>query len=249
MPDRNELVMATIRKIMPYGAFCILPEYDNLEAFLHVSEVAPRWIKNIHEFISEGQKHVMKIHRVDRDRNQVDVSIKRVSDEERRRKQEQVRTEKRAEKLLELSIKTSKASLKPEEAAKIIEEQFGDVYSCFREAMEGGDSVLKELDLPKALKAAMVEIAKKNIKKPTVIVTGVISLTCFGPGGVSDLHKALDVDDKSVSILYLGAPSYKITVTASDYKAAEKTLAAVVEQIKGFAQKNNCEFGFEREKA
>ncbi|HID73373.1 TPA: translation initiation factor IF-2 subunit alpha [Candidatus Micrarchaeota archaeon] len=249
LPDRNELVMATIRKIMPYGAFCILPEYNNLEAFLHVSEVAPRWIKNIHEFISEGQTHVMKVYRVDRDRNQFDVSIKRVSDEERRRKQEQVRTEKRAEKLLELSIKTSKASIKPEDATKIIEEQYGDVYSCFREAMETGDNALKDLDLPKALKTTIVEIAKKNIKKPTVVVTGTISLVCYGPDGVADLKKALEVSDKSVSILYLGAPSYKVTITAPDYKAAEKKLAKVVEQIKGFAQKNNCEFGFEREKA
>ena len=56
LPDHDELVIAVIKKIMPYGAFCSLPEYGNVEAFLHVSEVAPRWIKNIHEFISEGQK-------------------------------------------------------------------------------------------------------------------------------------------------------------------------------------------------
>ena len=45
---------------MPYGAFCTLPEYKDLEAFLHVSEVAPRWIKNIHDFISEGQRYVVR---------------------------------------------------------------------------------------------------------------------------------------------------------------------------------------------
>jgi len=249
IPDRNELVMATIRKIMPYGAFCILPEYDNLEAFLHVSEVAPRWIKNIHEFISEGQTHVMKIHRVDPERNQVDVSIKRVSDEERRRKTEQVRTEKRAKKLLELSLKTAKSSMTVEEAENAIEEHFGDAYSCFKEAMEDGESALKPLDFPKALKTVMVEIAKKNIKKPIVTVSGVITLVAYGEGGVSDVKKALDISDKDLSILYLGAPSYKISIKAEDYKSAEKKLAKFVEQIKDFAQKNNCEFGFEREKS
>jgi translation initiation factor 2 subunit 1 len=79
LPEENELVMAVIKKILPYGAFCSLPEYNNLEAFLHVSEVAPRWIKNIHEFISEGQKHVVKVHHLDKEKNQVDISIKRVS--------------------------------------------------------------------------------------------------------------------------------------------------------------------------
>ncbi len=249
LPDRNELVIARIRKIMPYGAFCVLPEYGDIEAFLHVSEVAPRWIKNIHEFISEGQTHVMKIHRIDKERNQVDVSIKRVSDEEKRRKTEQVRTEKRAQKLLELSLKTAKSDMKAEEAAAAIEEHFGDVYSCFKSAMEGGDAALKPLDFPKALKTVMVDIAKKNIKKPTVLISGLISLVCYSSDGVDVIKKALDIKDSSASLLYLGAPTYKLSVKAPDYKTAEKKMAAIVEQIKDFAQKNNCEFGFEREKA
>ena len=98
-PEKDELVIVNIRKILPYGAFCILPEYNNMEAFLHVSEVAPRWIKNIHEFLSEGQQHVAKIYRLDREKNQVDISLKRVSEEEKKGKLEIIRTEKRAAKL------------------------------------------------------------------------------------------------------------------------------------------------------
>lgn len=240
--------MARIRKIMPYGAFCILTEYGETEAFLHVSEVAPRWIKNIHEFISEGQTHVMKVHRVDREKGQIDVSIKRVNDEEKKRKLEQVRTEKRAEKLLELSLQSSKASLNINEVRKAIEDHFGDLYSCFRQSMEEGEAALKPLDLPKPLKSAIVDLAKKNIKRPTVEIGGTISLTCFGPNGVADLRKALDIESDNLKLLYLGAPYYKITVTGPDYKSVEKKLSGVVEQIKAFAQKNNCEFGFEREK-
>ena len=84
IPEQDELVLAVIKKIMPYGAFCVLPEYKDAEAFLHVSEVAPRWIKNIHEFISEGQRHVVKIYHIDREKNQIDVSLKRVSEEEKK---------------------------------------------------------------------------------------------------------------------------------------------------------------------
>lgn len=249
LPDREELVIAIIRKIMPYGAFCILPEYENQEAFLHVSEVAPRWIKNIHEFISEGQKHVMMVHRVDPERNQIDVSIKRVSDEARRQKLDLVRTEKRAEKLLELSVKTSKSSIKLDDLRKQIEEQFGDVYSCFKTASETGDDALKSLDIPKSLKSVIVDIAKKNIKKPTVVVTGLINFVSYSNDGVEQVKKALSIKEKDVTISYLGAPKYKISIKAADYKKAEKKLSAVVEQIKAFAQKNDCEFNFEREKA
>lgn len=248
-PDKNELVLATIRKIMPYGAFCILPGYGDVEAFLHISEIAPRWIKNIHEFISEGQKHVMKVHRIDQSRGQIDVSMKRVSDEEKRAKLEQVRSEKRANKLLELSLKTSKSRMKFENVQKEIEKHYEDTYSCFREAMEEGMPALKDVDLPESLKETIVEISKKNIKRPSVTIDGVISLTCYDSDGLSKIKEAFTGIDDSVSVLYLGAPSYKVSITDSDYKTAEKKLSAVVEQIKGFAEKNNCDFGFDRERS
>lgn len=53
LPREGSLAIAVVKKIMPYGAFCTLTEYGDIEAFMHISEVAPRWIKNIHEFLSE----------------------------------------------------------------------------------------------------------------------------------------------------------------------------------------------------
>ncbi len=244
LPDEGELVIAIIKKIMPYGAFCILPEYGNLEGFLHISEVAPRWIKNIHEFISEGQRHVVVVHRVDRQKSQVDVSIKRVSEEQKKRKMEMVRNEKRGAKLLELSIKAAKAKIDVPKAREEIESHFLDVYSCFKEASLGGEDVLKKLDLPKALKAEMVELAQKSIKKPVVEVGTVVTLVCYGQKGVEDLKKALKVGE-DVSVHYLGAPKYKISLSAPDYKTGEKKLDRILEHIKGFAQKNNCDFKHE----
>ena len=44
MPEQDELVLSTVKKIMPYGAFCTLDEYSNREAFVHISEVAPRML-------------------------------------------------------------------------------------------------------------------------------------------------------------------------------------------------------------
>lgn len=247
-PERNELVIAVIRKILPYGAFCVLPEYNDMEAFLHVSEIAPRWIKNIHEFISEGERQVVKVHHVDPQKNQVDISIKRVSDEERRRKLELMRTEKRAKKLIELCIKTAKSSIKSEELYEKIEAVYPDVYTCLQLCMEKGDEALKDVDVPKNLKKIIVEISKKNIKKPSIEVSGIVSLTCYGVSGVEDIKKCLSIKEKGVSILYLGAPKYKISLTAEDYKKGEKNLSKIVEHIKEFAMKNNCTFDYEREK-
>lgn len=231
---------------MPYGAFCVLPEYNNLEAFLHVSEVAPRWIKNIHEFISEGQRHVMKVHRVDREKNQVDISIKRVSEEEKKLKLEMIQNEKRGAKLLELALEAAKAAPDAPAIRKEIETHFDDVYACFKEASLKGEDALKKLDMPKGVKAKIIEIAQKNIKKPVVEVDTTITLVCYNPHGVESIQNALDVGEDAV-VHYLGAPRYKLSLSASDYKAAEKKLDAVLDKIRAFAHKNNCDFKSDRE--
>lgn len=230
---------------MPYGAFCILPEYNNLEAFLHISEVAPRWIKNIHEFISEGQRYVVKVHHVDREKNQVDVSIKRVNEEEKKRKLEIIKTEKRGEMLLDISLKASGSKVLMAAVQEKILSQFEDIYGCFREASEKGEEALASLDIPNELKAAIVETAKKNIKKAVVELSATATLMCYGPRGLDDVKKALKLSDASVH--YLGAPRYKISLTAADYKSGEKKLDSVLEHIKAFAQKNNCDFSFARD--
>ncbi len=246
LPDENELVIAVIKKIMPYGAFCVLPEYNNLEAFLHVSEVASRWIKNIHEFISEGQRHVMKVYRVDRTKGQVDISLKRVSEEEKKAKLELIRTEKRGEMLLEQAMK-SVPSLKadPVKLRETIEAEFGDIYSCFKEASFSGEKALEKLDIPKELKAKIVEVGKKSIKKPTVEVKAIVSITSYNPDGVGDIRKILEHED--VATHYLGAPRYQISLISSDYKKAEKRLLSVLEEMEKQASKSDCDFKYERE--
>lgn len=247
IPEENELVLATVKKIMPYGAFCILTEYNNMEAFLHISEVAPRWIKNIHEFISEGQRLVVKVHHIDRAKNQIDVSLKRVNEEEKKNKLSQVSFEKRAHKLIEVAVKDTKAKISAEDVKKKIEDEYGDLFTCLKDCSEKGEEALKGIDLPKAVKTSIVDIAKKNIKKPVVTVGGTINLTCSGADGVETIKKILTIKEKGISVHYLGAPRYKISLTISDYKTGEKKLSSILETIEDSADKNHCAFSFERE--
>jgi len=249
-PEENELVIIVIKKIMPYGAFCSLPEYENLEAFLHISEIAPRWIKNIHEFVSEGQRTVAKVHHIDKQKNQVDVSLKRTSDEEKRRKLEQVNFEKRAERLIEVALSSMKGK-KPdaEEVKEKIREEYGDLYSCLKEVSEKGAGPLEEFKFPKALQNELVEIAQKNIKKQMVILSGTIKLICHGGDGAALIKDALiEISKgKETKVTYLGAPRYKLSITDSDYKSGEKKLSQKLELLEDFAKKHSCNFEFMRE--
>jgi len=49
--------------------------------------------------------------------------------------------------------------------------------------------------------------------------------------------------------LYVGAPKYRISVTASDFKSAEKTLKPILEDIQKNIEKNKGSFKFTREES
>ena len=237
IPEEIELVLATVRKIMPYGAFCVLTEYNNLEAFLHVSEVASRWIKNIHEFISENDKLVVKVLRVDREKGQIDVSLRRVNEEEKRNKLESVKRGARSEKLLQLALAKAKTPMKVPELSLKLEEVYGEAYAALEEALENDDA-LKDVQIPDELKKEIIDIVRKSIKKARVSVSAELSLRCFGPDGMEHVKKALSVSDPDATILYLGAPRYKLEVFSADYKDANKKLEKIIEKIRGAVGKD-----------
>ncbi len=56
-PEIGDLVIATIETVTDYGAYAKLDEY-NKRGLLHVSEISSSWIRNIRDFVREGQKMV-----------------------------------------------------------------------------------------------------------------------------------------------------------------------------------------------
>jgi translation initiation factor 2 subunit 1 len=40
LPEVGEIVVATVTKIMDQGAYVSLDEYNNIQGFLHISEIA-----------------------------------------------------------------------------------------------------------------------------------------------------------------------------------------------------------------
>jgi translation initiation factor 2 subunit 1 len=66
-PEIGDLIIATIETVTDYGAYAKLDEY-NKRGLLHVSEISSSWIRNIRDFVREGQKMVLKVLRVDVER-------------------------------------------------------------------------------------------------------------------------------------------------------------------------------------
>jgi translation initiation factor 2 subunit 1 len=229
MPESDELVIVRIKKIMPYGAFCELEEYPGREAFLHISEVASRWIKNIHEFVKEGQRTVGRVYRIVPEKNLIDISLKRVTEADQKRKLESFNRDKRASKLIEVvKTRVKKTKAKPEEIEKVLLEKYGEIYAALEEAASNEEE-FRKLEIPKEWQDALVEIAKENIKKPVRRISGVMNIQVPTSNGIEIIKGALT--SRGAEIHYLGAPSYMISVEGDDFKKCEKKLRTEVDEI------------------
>lgn len=235
-PEVGDLVVCSVENVKNFGAFVKLDEYGGKEGFIHVRDVATGWVKYIRDHIREGQKVVCKVLGVDPEKGHIDLSLKQVNEHARREKIQEWKNEKKAEKLLEIAASKLGKSLDQayaEVGDKLIAD-FGTLYSAFEQMTKDPDSV-KGLGLDRKWAGALTEVARENIELPSVSIHGVLELTVPTPDGIDHIKKALaeaeKADEGEVKIHYLGAPRYRVTVTAEDYKVAEAELKSAVERV------------------
>src|SRR3990167_9954155 len=83
LPEESEIVVCTIKKILPNSVFVDLDEYENKEGLIHISEISPGRIRNIRDFVKEGKKIVCKVLKVDVQKGHLDLSLRRVNQVQR----------------------------------------------------------------------------------------------------------------------------------------------------------------------
>lgn len=228
-PDEGDLVIGTVTSIRNFGAFVTLDEYGAREAFIHLSEVATGWVKYIRDHIREGQKIVARVLRVDPSKNQIDLSLKRINDHQRREKVQQWKNEGRALRLVEqvaqgLKITADQAS---DLFGATLVERYGSLFEAFEIASADAKRFQKENEKAPWV-TAFLKVARENIVPPRVTILGTLSVSDPTPDGVEHVRAALQaaekVDPAAVEVHYVGAPKYRVRVTAGQYKQAEETL-------------------------
>lgn len=250
LPEQGEIVLATITKVMDHGAYVTLDEYDNIQGFLHISEIAPGWIRSVNRFVKDGEKKVLLIKKVNPKRGDIDLSLKQVSNDQKKQKLKEVKKFEKGKTLLQ-NVQ-EKAKLSDEDVEKLedkIYSKFDSVYDAFIEIGRHGIESVKELKIPKKTANIIEEICSK-IKLPSVEIRGIMEITNNKSDGVEIIKKIL-LDaikkDSTVDITYLGAPKYRLSITSEDFKSAEKSLKPIITEIQTRIEKQKGSFKFTRE--
>jgi translation initiation factor 2 subunit 1 len=240
LPDSNDLVLCTVKKILPHGVFVNLDEYENLEGLINISEIAPGRIRNIREYVAIDKKIVCKVLRVNKVNRHIDLSLRRVSFNTKNRKLQDYKQEEKAEKLLEFAGKQIKFKLEDmykEAGLKIIEE-FGSLQNGFENIATSKEDLLKKMNVKEKVLDILTKTIKEKIKPSEIRIRLILELKSYEPNGMELIKKALsnvyDAYNKkgiNLSILYISAPRYKLEIKTTDKKNSNKIAENIAEEI------------------
>ncbi|MHA1279032.1 MAG: translation initiation factor IF-2 subunit alpha [Candidatus Helarchaeota archaeon] len=242
----GEYVIGSISRVESHGAYAVLDEYNNNEGMIHISEVASSWVRNIRNFVREGQKIVAKVLNVNPNKGHIDLSLRRVSQAIKKQKIKQWKRSQKAENLLNLCVKkhneihqTSKTLDDAlNEVGWKLEDAFEDILAGFEEAKEKGKKVLVQKGVPADWVDIITEIAKVYVEIPQVKVIGTIEIQCHASDGVLQIQKALKSgidavkgNGIKVNINLIGSPKYRLELIAQNKRKAEAAINKVTKSI------------------
>ncbi len=239
-PEEEELVVGTVTSVEPYGIYVSLDEYGGLKGFVPVKEIPSTMTRNLVSFFKPKQKIVLKVLYSNPDKLQVDLSLRRVTEDERRKKMASYKQEVGATRVLDVA--KAKAGMKDDrairealvaafgslrEALRVLAEDRGKVLEVVRGAAKGVD----EASIGRYLDAA-AQLASERLRPRKAVVSAYAKAYSPAPNGIAIVKEALSralqaaaSKGASVHVTYAGSPRYLIRVEANDYRTAEAALS------------------------
>jgi len=251
LPEIGEIVIATITKISDHGAYVTLDEYNKIQGFLHVSEIAPGWVRKVNRYVREGEKKVLLVKKVERGRKEIDLSLKQISKDQRKKKLLDVKRFEKEQGILKNIQEKAKLTTKQiEELEEKLLSKYNSVYDAMLNIAIKGNDEINDLKLQKNVLTIIEDICSK-MKLPSVELRGILEISNNQSNGVELIQKILsdaeNVEEAKIEITYLGAPRYRLSLISQDFKIAEKSLKPILEKIEKSVKKQNGKYNFTRE--
>lgn len=249
-PEVGEIIIGTIKAVNPNSALVSLDEYGK-NGLVHVSEISRKWVRDIRQFAKIGDKIVCTVMEVDKTRDHINLSSKRVSDGEKNRRLQDWKLDQKGEKLLEKVAQKMGVNLD-----KVYEKIGFDIQDAFRNMLEAFETALDDITilerkgLDKKSIELIKEIASENIEIKEKEMKGIVEVKCFAPDAVTHIKKAFtEAQSKyGIEVKYISAPEYSISYKTKDLKKGDKILNEAAEFICSQLKKKQGECDFRRNK-
>lgn len=244
LPKRYDLVVCRVTKIDSHSASCEVIEYK-ANGLIYAAEVAKRWVRDIREFLKEGQYIVCRVLDVDRNSNTVLLSAKRLSREESDRKLAAFKREMKSEKILELIAKKLNKNL--DDAYKEIGYKLQDEFGSFTKAFEiaqKNPELFRKRGFEKNWADEIIDFLEKSEAEKIHEVKAKLKLISYRPDGVELIRKSL-LGVKGFEVKYISAPTYMLFGKGKNHKELKSKLVKQAEDLTKEIQKTGGEASFE----
>jgi len=227
MLEENQNILCTVRDIQ--GTTVFVDIENEGEGTIVTSEIAPGRIRNLRDYVVPGKKIVCKVLQVET--NNARLSLRRVSEKERREVMEKFQLEKNALSILRTIVKNS------EEVINKIKEKENSLYDFLQKCKDSPEKLEKYFE-----KTEVDKICKilQERKEKSVEVKKEFLLSSSNSQGISVIKKILNPFKENIT--YLAAGRYLIKFQAQDYKKANHKVQEILFKIESEAKKEKASF-------
>ncbi|MEM4366059.1 MAG: S1 RNA-binding domain-containing protein, partial [Candidatus Woesearchaeota archaeon] len=189
-PEEDELVLCTVTAVQSHSVFCKLDEYEK-QGMINISEVAPGRIRNIRDYVVEGKKIVCQVLRVDKEKGYIDLSLRRVSETQRKKKLNEIKQEQLAEKIVEQVAKQRDEPLEVlYKKVRAVLKDWPNLFPAF-EKVAKRELSLEKVGFEPELARQLEEVILTRIKPPQKILEGILTLTSYASNGIQLIKETL----------------------------------------------------------
>ncbi|MDY6761934.1 MAG: hypothetical protein SVY41_02710 [Candidatus Nanohaloarchaea archaeon] len=228
-PDEGEFVVIDIDEIHEHSASAHIKGYDDT-GLVHISEVSRSWVRDIKQHVDEGERTVAQV--VDKEDGTINLSLKRVNDNQKREAMDEWNREEKADKFLQNVADAVGRDVEElyEAVAFPFQKEYGSTFEGFEHAaMEDID--FEELGIEGELADAVTAVAQENISLKQVEMEGEMTVEVPGGDGIDAIQEALTVGE-NVEVSYISAPDYAITAWGRNADDARDTMDEAVDGIR-----------------
>ncbi|RZC53368.1 hypothetical protein C5167_012234 [Papaver somniferum] len=236
-PEVDMAVMIQVKNIADMGAYVSLLEYNNIEGMILFSELSRRRIRSVSSLIKVGRQEPVMVLRVDKDKGYIDLSKRRVAEEDIATCEERYNKSKLVHSIMRHVAETMQLDL---EAFKLIVADPDTILdSLTREVKEvgpDGQEVTKVVPaLTEEVKDALIKNIKRRMTPQPMKIRADIEMKCFQFDGVLHIKEAMRKaeatgnDDCPVKIKLVAPPLYVLTTQTLDKEQGIKVLANAIQ--------------------
>jgi translation initiation factor 2 subunit 1 len=248
-PEVSDLLVCTVTNIQHNSVFVNIHEYGR-QGMITISEIAPGRIRNIRDYVVEGRVVICKVLSVNRERGYIDLSLRRVSEGQKRQKNDEIKQELKAEKIVEITSRALGMGLQDLYtivAGKFLKQYFY-LYQVFDDVIN--DNIVLKDFFDKNIAESLEKTIREKIKPKEIAIAGDFTISIWEDNGAEIVRTIFSKADtvRSSEMSYLGGGRYRVFLKGTDYKVLEKSLKDISEYIISGVKKSKGEVEFERVK-